>query len=70
MLYMTGYICFSYMLVVRKEFIGTIREIQKVSNPTIDVYIRNVVYQFDHNQHGLIKVDQVLQLKSQWFLFA
>ncbi|CAF0917363.1 unnamed protein product [Rotaria sordida] len=49
------------ILVSTQELVNTIRELQKVSNQSTDVHVRDIINQFDHNKDGFIEVDEILK---------
>jgi hypothetical protein len=53
------------MLVSTQEFINTIRQIQKVSNQSIDAQVWDIIHQFDHNRDGFIEADEILKVKKE-----
>jgi hypothetical protein len=57
------------MLVSTQEFINTIRQIQKVSNQSIDTQLWDIIHQFDHNKDGFIEADEVLKVKNMNIIF-
>ncbi|CAF1183088.1 unnamed protein product [Adineta ricciae] len=49
------------ILVSTQELVNTIRQIQKVSNQSLDPQVWDIINQFDHNKDGFIEVDEILK---------